>query len=108
MNAHAMDSDLSSGVVSHGGKRFYCCECGFGPMEEQLYAQCIGCNWHQPCANCTWESLDTESAPDGHVFCGSRENKFHGGRRETMIIGNVSTHNVHARLPEEELGGASQ
>lgn len=57
-----------SGMVSHG-KTFFCCQCGFGPMNSDLYAQCIGCG-AVPCYNCVWEH--TESTEGTSELCQPR------------------------------------
>lgn len=45
--------------TSHGEVVFYCCQCGFGPMNTELYGACITCG-HFRDAYCSTAEITIE------------------------------------------------
>lgn len=58
-NIPVASSELS-GVISHGGKLWYCCACLFGPMDTDLYVQCINCGHHFD-GGCTYDCANSDT-----------------------------------------------
>jgi len=46
------ENALGAKEEDQGEKKWYCCNCRFGPYITQLYAACTKCNQHQKCDKC--------------------------------------------------------
>ena len=70
---------------------WYCCMCGHGPMNQQLYLACINCD-HQGCSRCSSDppSKQGAPAPDG-------QNSSNSTYTVTEYKGsNSPLHNMHS------------